>query len=329
MMPIERPNEQPDDHAADRERDRGGQVLEDLVEHVDVRDVAAAEVLVGEDALDVVAELHDQRPVEPEVLRGCARSTSGVGCRPARRAAGSVDGKTLKTTKVTALTTISSRIMPSEAADDVAGHGRVDLGAAGPPRYAAGRPAEWIRSGASLPDGGEVPVPGRAVAVLHAAHVRRDRRSTGSPTCTGSPGACSVISLLTSAQAWARSAGSVSSLAASIALLISGTLSSGQFEFCVGMMFSPLNVGSSIVCGVVEVLRPADGRADVRLGVRHVAELREHRVAGHEAELRLEAHLVELLLGDLRDRLVRVGVVADDQDLLVALVLARGACRPS
>ena len=38
---------------------------------------------------------------------------SGVGWRPARSAAGSVDGKTLKMMKVTALTTTSSSTMPS------------------------------------------------------------------------------------------------------------------------------------------------------------------------------------------------------------------------
>jgi hypothetical protein len=37
---------------------------------------------------------------------------SGVGWRPARSAAGSVDGKRLKMTNVTALTMISSRNMP-------------------------------------------------------------------------------------------------------------------------------------------------------------------------------------------------------------------------
>ena len=41
-----------------------------------------------------------------------ASMTSGVGCRPARSAAGSVDGKTLKMMKVTALTRTSSSTMP-------------------------------------------------------------------------------------------------------------------------------------------------------------------------------------------------------------------------
>jgi hypothetical protein len=59
--------DQPHDDAADRERDRRREVLPDLVEHDGVVDVAAAEVLVGEDVVDVVAELHDQRPVQAEV----------------------------------------------------------------------------------------------------------------------------------------------------------------------------------------------------------------------------------------------------------------------
>src|SRR5919108_999880 len=77
----------------------------------------------------------------------------------------------------------------------------------------------------------------------------------------GIVGACSVIILFTSAHPFARSAGSVSSLASSIALLISGTSSSGQFEFCVSTMFSPLNVGSSIVCGSAKSFdQPTDGQ---------------------------------------------------------------------
>src|SRR6201991_2814498 len=77
----------------------------------------------------------------------------------------------------------------------------------------------------------------------------------------GIDGAWSTIILLTSAHAFARAAGSVSSFAASMALLTSGTLSSGQFEFCVSTMFSPLNVGSSIVCGSEKSFdQPTDGQ---------------------------------------------------------------------
>ena len=69
------------------------------------------------------------------------------------------------------------------------------------------------------------------------------------------------MSWLTSAHACARSAGSVTSLAASIFSLTSGTSSSGQFEFCVGMMFAPLNIGSSIVCGSEKsCVQPTDGQ---------------------------------------------------------------------
>src|SRR5215213_8121195 len=77
----------------------------------------------------------------------------------------------------------------------------------------------------------------------------------------GIDGACSMIALFTSAQAVARSAGSVTSLASSIILLTSGTSISGQFELPVGMMFSPLNVGSSIVCGSAKsCAQPTDGQ---------------------------------------------------------------------
>src|SRR5919112_163800 len=77
----------------------------------------------------------------------------------------------------------------------------------------------------------------------------------------GIDGACAMISLFTSAHAVARSAGSVTSLASSMALLTSGTSSSGQFELPDGMMFSPLNVGSSIVCGSAKsCAQPTDGQ---------------------------------------------------------------------
>src|SRR5215207_3535637 len=56
--------------------------------------------------------------------------------------------------------------------------------------------------------------------------------------------ACSVTMRSISAHAFARSPGSVSSAASSIAWLISGTSSSGQLTLLVWMMFLPLNVGS-------------------------------------------------------------------------------------
>src|SRR4051794_28833373 len=63
------------------------------------------------------------------------------------------------------------------------------------------------------------------------------------------PGAWSVTCLSMSAHAVARCPGSLISLALFMASLIDFTLSSGQFELFVGRMLSPLNVGSSIVCG--------------------------------------------------------------------------------
>src|SRR5215216_7387306 len=72
----------------------------------------------------------------------------------------------------------------------------------------------------------------------------------------GIDGAWAMMSWLTLAHALARSAGSTTSLASSISLLISG-----QFEFCVSTMFSPLKVGSSIVCGSAKsCAQPTDGQ---------------------------------------------------------------------
>src|ERR687893_3208820 len=77
----------------------------------------------------------------------------------------------------------------------------------------------------------------------------------------GIDGACSMMSLLTLAHSVARSAGSVTSFAASIASLTSGTSSSGQLELLVSKMLFPLNVGSSIVCGSAKsCAQPTDGQ---------------------------------------------------------------------
>src|SRR5919106_474138 len=74
-------------------------------------------------------------------------------------------------------------------------------------------------------------------------------------------GAWAMMSWLTSAHACARSAGSVTSLAWLIFSLSSGTSSSGQFELPVSRMLSPLNVGSSIVCGSAKSWsQPTDGQ---------------------------------------------------------------------
>src|SRR5918999_2816017 len=77
----------------------------------------------------------------------------------------------------------------------------------------------------------------------------------------GIAGAWATMSWLTSAHACARSAGSVTSLAWFIFSLSSGTSSSGQFELPVSRMLSPLNVGSSIVCGSAKSFsQPTDGQ---------------------------------------------------------------------
>src|SRR5919108_4251604 len=77
----------------------------------------------------------------------------------------------------------------------------------------------------------------------------------------GIVGAWAMMSWLTLAHALARSAGSTTSLASSISLLIAGTSISGQFEFCVSTMFSPLKVGSSIVCGSAKsCAQPTEGQ---------------------------------------------------------------------
>src|SRR3954447_17085004 len=65
----------------------------------------------------------------------------------------------------------------------------------------------------------------------------------------GMPGACSVTSLLASAHACARSAGSTVSFALSMASLTSGTLSCDQLLLPTCRMFAPLKIGSIIVCG--------------------------------------------------------------------------------
>src|SRR6188472_2582775 len=61
----------------------------------------------------------------------------------------------------------------------------------------------------------------------------------------GIAGACSLIILSMSAHAVARSSGLARSSALAIASLMAGSLSSDQLELFAGMMFLPLNVGSS------------------------------------------------------------------------------------
>ena len=111
------------------------------------------------------------------------------------------------------------------------------------------------------------------------------------------------------------------------ASLISGTSSSGQLMLPPARMLSPLKSGRASSAGRRSpAASPTHGQtltSDFGTPQNFVNIV--SRV--DQAQLRLEAHLVELLLGDLRDRLVGLGVVADDQQLLVALVLARGHAR--
>src|SRR5919202_3973040 len=65
----------------------------------------------------------------------------------------------------------------------------------------------------------------------------------------GITAAVPVTILSISAHAFARAAGSMSTSALAIALLIFGSFSCGQFELFVGLIAFPLNVGSSIDCG--------------------------------------------------------------------------------
>ena len=125
----------------------------------------------------------------------------------------------------------------------------------------------------------------------------------------GIAGACATIGLFASAHACARSAGSTVRLAFSIAAFTPGSSSSDQLTLLAWRISFAVERRVEHGLRVVEVLRPAVGRAHVDLGVRDLAEAREHRVARDQPELRLEAHLVELRLGDLRDRLVGLGVV--------------------
>ena len=74
---------------------------------------------------------------------------------------------------------------------------------------------------------------------------------------------------------------------------------------------------------VGEVLAPADVRADRDVGRRRVAEARVHRVLRDEPQPDLEAHLLELLLGDLGRLLGDALGRADHQQRLAAGVLAR------
>ena len=88
-------------------------------------------------------------------------------------------------------------------------------------------------------------------------------------------------------------------------------------------MLFPLNVGSSIVCGSAKsCAQPTDGHT-----FTSDSETLQNRVnivsRVTRPQLGLEAHLLQLLVGDLRDRALGLGVVGHDQQVLAALVLAR------
>src|SRR4051794_35262218 len=90
-----------------------------------------------------------------------------------------------------------------------------------------------------------------------------------------------------SAHACARLSSPTTVSAASIALLISGTSSCGQFELFVGTMFFPLNVGSSIVCGSAKSLsQPVLGQISVLdFGMPQYFEYIVSRVTGRNRTL--------------------------------------------
>src|SRR3954463_5550524 len=96
---------------------------------------------------------------------------SGVGCRPARRTAGSVAGKRLKMTNVIALTKSSSTTIPARRRTMYRAMSRFPVNR--PTRVGRGA-GDRSTLEAQLPQRREVPVPGRRVPVLDAAHVRRD-----------------------------------------------------------------------------------------------------------------------------------------------------------
>ena len=187
MIADRQPEEEPDDHAADRERDRRGQVLADLVEHVDVRDVAAAEVLVGEHVPDVASELLVLRTVEAEVgpdrLDHLGRRlTAGAERGGVRRR------EDVEHDEGDRADEDQQQHHPGETSCDVAGHvwlGGGEGARAGPPRERrAGRPDGSVRN--FLLHRGEGPVPGGAVVGSARRACSARWPQPGSPTCTGS-----------------------------------------------------------------------------------------------------------------------------------------------
>src|SRR4051794_2920346 len=87
-----------------------------------------------------------------------------------------------------------------------------------------------------------------------------------------------------SAHACARLSSPTTVSALSMALLIAGTSSCGQFELFVGTMFFPLKVGSSIVCGSAKSLsQPVLGQIGVfDFGMPQYFEYIVSRVTGRK-----------------------------------------------
>src|SRR3954447_16806092 len=84
-----------------------------------------------------------------------------------------------------------------------------------------------------------------AFALLITALTSADLTSGGLSHVQGMTPAVPVTILSIAAHAFARCAGSTSTSAFAIALLICGSLSCGQFELSVALIALPLNVGSS------------------------------------------------------------------------------------
>src|SRR5215212_9017513 len=109
----------------------------------------------------------------------------------------------------------------------------------------------------------------------------------------GIAGARATICLFASAQACARSSGSVTVFALSIAALTAGSSSSDQFELETCRMFAPLKIGSITVCGSAKsCAQPNDGQTFT--SDRGTWQKRVSIVSRDQPQLRLEAHLVEL-----------------------------------
>ena len=119
-----------------------------------------------------------------------------------------------------------------------------------------------------------------------------------------------------------------SSAAFVMASLIAGSLSCGQLTLPCWRMLLPLNVGVEHRLRVGEVLEPARRSGRSRPSTCGTPQNFVYSVScGHDAEVELEAQLLELALDDLGGLLARVGVGRDGQELLRAGPLAVGVDR--